>query len=86
MVSWMMIAKTEGFAKIDNPRKMACYEGVVPFAYRSGTSLRYKPKVSYYADKLLKSILNMAAMRVVGLENHMKEYYERKIREEKNKM
>lgn len=86
VVSWMIIAKTEGFTKIDNPRKMACYAGVVPFGYQSGTSLKYKPKVSYYADKSLKSILHMAAMRAVRLENDLKEYYERKIKEGKNKM
>lgn len=86
VVSWIIIAKTEGFTKIDNPRKMACYAGVVPFGYQSGTSLKYKPKVSYYADKSLKSILHMAAMRAVRLENDLKEYYERKIKEGKNKM
>lgn len=86
VVSWMIIAKTEGFTKIDNPRKMACYAGVVPFGYQSGTSLKYKPKVSYYADKSLKSILHMAAMRAVRLENDLKQYYERKIKEGKNKM
>lgn len=86
VLSWMMIAKTEGFTKIIDPRKMACYAGVVPFGYQSGTSIRYRPKVSHYADKSLKSVLHMAAMRAVRLENDLKEYYERKIKEGKNKM
>ena len=86
VLSWMIIAKTEGFTKVTDPRKMACYAGVVPFGYQSGTSLRYRPKVSHYADKSLKSILHMAAMRAVRMENDMKEYYQRKIKEGKNKM
>ncbi|MFN8317229.1 MAG: transposase [Chitinophagales bacterium] len=50
----MMISKTNGFKRFNNPRKMACYAGVVPFDYQSGTSIRYKPKVSVFADKELK--------------------------------
>jgi transposase len=86
VLTWMMIVKTEGFIKISDPRKMACYAGVVPFGYQSGTSIRYKPRVSYYADKALKTILHMAAMRAVRLENDLKLYYQRKIAEGKNKM
>lgn len=33
VVFWMMIAKTEGFTSINNPRKMACYCGIVPFYF-----------------------------------------------------
>ncbi|MDR6404079.1 MULTISPECIES: IS110 family transposase [Chryseobacterium] len=86
VLSWMIIAKTEGFTKVTDPRKMACYAGVAPFGYQSGTSLRYRPKVSHYADKSLKTILHMAAMRAVRMENDLKEYYQRKIKEGKNKM
>lgn len=86
VLSWMIIAKTEDFTKVTDPRKMACYAGVVPFGYQSGTSVRHRPKVSHYADKSLKSILHMAAMRAVRMDNDLKEYYERKIKEGKNKM
>lgn len=86
VLSWMIIAKTEGFTKINHPRKLACYAGVVPFSYQSGTSIKYKPKLSYYADKSLKTVLHMAAMRAVRLENDLKMYYHRKINEGKNKM
>ncbi|MFD1631005.1 transposase, partial [Pseudopedobacter beijingensis] len=86
VVSWMMIAKTEGFTAINNPRKMACYCGVVPFDFKSGTSLRYKPKVSVFADKSMKSVLHLAAMSAIRLNNDLRVYYKRKVDEGKNKM
>lgn len=86
VLSWMMIAKTEGFTKINEARKMACYAGVVPFENQSGTSLKGKPKVSYFADKSLKSILHLAAMSAIRLDNDLRAYYLRKIAEGKNKM
>lgn len=86
VVSWMMIAKTEGFTTINNPRKMACYCGVVPFDFQSGTSLRHKPKVSVFADKSMKSVLHLAAMSAIRLNNDLRVYYKRKVEEGKNKM
>ncbi|NJB83752.1 IS110 family RNA-guided transposase [Wenyingzhuangia aestuarii] len=86
VVSWTMIAKTEGFKKITNPRKMACYSGVVPFEYQSGTSVYRKPRVSMFADKQMKSILHLAAMSAIRLENDLQVYYRRKVKQGKNKM
>lgn len=86
VVSWMMIAKTEAFTSIIKPRKMACYCGVVPFDHQSGTSLRYRPRVSIFADKLMKSLLHLAAMSAIRLNNDLRVYYKRKVEEGKNKM
>jgi len=38
------------------------------------------------ADQALKTVLQMAAMRAVRLDNELKEYYQRKVEEGKNKM
>lgn len=86
VVCWMMLAKTEGFKAIDTPRKMACYCGVVPFDYQSGTSVRGRPRVSVYADKSMKSVLHLAAMSAIRLKNDLQQYYQRKVSEGKNKM
>jgi transposase len=86
VLSWTMLAKTEGFTSITDPRKMACYSGVVPFDYQSGTSIRGKQRVSVYADKSIKSVLHLAAMSAIRLKNDLKDYYERKLAEGKNKM
>lgn len=86
VLCWMLLVKTNAFETIIEPRKLACYAGVVPFDHQSGTSIRYKSKVSYYADKSLKSILHMAAMSAIRLENDLKDYYQRKVSQGKNKM
>lgn len=86
VVCWTMIAKTEGFTTITDPRKMACYCGVVPFEHQSGTSIRYKPRVSVFADKGLKTLLHLAAMSAIRLNNELRVYYRRKVEDGKNKM
>jgi len=50
------------------------------------TSINSKFKVSHLADKSLKTLLHMASMRAVRLEGDLKYYYERKVKEGKNKM
>src|SRR5690606_17779893 len=67
-------------------RKMACFAGVVPFDHQSGTSLKYKPRISVFADKELKKVLHLAAMSAIRLENDFRAYYLRKVEEGKNKM
>lgn len=86
VVSWMMIAKTDGFTSMSDPRKMACYCGVVPFEHQSGTSIKYRPRVSVFADKKMKSVLHLAAMSAIRLNNQLRIYYLRKVEEGKNKM
>jgi transposase len=86
VLTWMMLAKTEGFTTITEPRKMACYSGVVPFSNQSGTSVRGKDRVSSYADKSIKTTLHLAAMSAIRLKNDLREYYLRKVAEGKNKM
>lgn len=86
VTSWTIIAKTEGFTTITEPRKMACYCGIVPFEHQSGTSIRRQPRVSTYADKSMKSILHLAAMSAIRFDNKLRTYYQRKVAEGKNKM
>lgn len=86
VLCWTMIARTENFTTIITPRQMACYSGVVPFSNSSGTSIRGKDRVSHYADKSVKTILHMAAMRTVRLKNDMQCFYLRKVAQGKNKM
>ncbi|MBP0905536.1 transposase, partial [Mariniflexile gromovii] len=72
--------------KITEPRKMACFSGVVPFEHQSGSSIYRKPKVSFYADKSIKSILHLGALSAIRLKNDLGNYYRRKVSEGKNKM
>lgn len=86
VLAWNMLIKTNEFKSINDPRKLACYSGVVPFEHQSGSSIHKKPKVSYMADKTLKKLLHMAALRAIQLTGDLQNYYCRKVAEGKNKM
>ena len=82
---YLLIA-TKGFEAFDNWRQLACYAGVAPFPYQSGTSIHGRNKVHPLADKKLKSLLNMCAICAVRHDKELKAYYERKVAEGKVKM
>ncbi len=86
VLSSAVIAKTQGFKKYNKPRKLACFAGVVPFDFQSGTSINYKSRVSKLSDKSLKTLLHMAAMSAIRVEGKFKKYYQRKVAEGKSKM
>jgi transposase len=81
-----LIIHTHGFTVLKNVRKLACYCGVAPFEYSSGSSIRGKTKVHFMANKKLKCNLHMASLSAVRLDPDLKAYYERKVLEGKNKM
>lgn len=86
ILCWNIIVKTNEFKSIIEPRKLACYSGVVPFSNSSGASIFGKNRVSIYADKSLKRLLHLGAMSAIRLENDLAIYYQRKVEEGKNKM
>lgn len=81
-----IIITTNEFKKIKDAKKYACYSGVVPFDYSSGTSVNKRSRVSPMANKSIKTILHMAAMSAVQCEGDLQNYYLRKVAEGKNKM
>ena len=81
-----MIIITRSFTCFKNARQLACYAGIAPFEYRSGTSIKGKNKVSHLANKKMKSLLSMGAINSIRHDHEMKRYYERKLKEGKNGM
>jgi transposase len=81
-----LYAYTKGFTIFENAKQLACYCGVVPFSKSSGTSVRFKPGVSPFANRKLKSLLHICAMAALRWDKGIQSYYERKVAEGKNKM
>jgi transposase len=81
-----ILVTTNEFININNPKKYACYSGVVPFEHSSGSSIRGKTRVSHMANKNIKSLLHMAALSAIQMQGDLQEYYKRKVSEGKNKM
>lgn len=86
MTSIYLMLVTKGFQSFENARQLACYAGVAPFEYSSGSSIRGRTKVSHLADKKLKSLLNMCALNAKKHDVELKLYFERKVAEGKSKM
>ena len=86
VVGTTMMVYTNCFTAFDDWRKFACYCGIVPFEYQSGTSIKGKKKVNHLANKKLKTLLSNAACSSIQHNPEMKLYYERRIKEGKNKM
>lgn len=84
--SLYFIIATKGFSAFKNWRQFACYSGVAPFEYRSGTSIKGRTKVNHMADKKMKSLLQMCAMTALKYDPQLKEYYNKKKDEGKNSM
>jgi transposase len=81
-----LLVKTNEFKKFNDPRKFACQSGIAPFEHTSGKSIRGKTRVSHLADKKLKTLLHLAAIGAISCAGEFKNYYDRKIKEGKNKM
>lgn len=81
-----LIVYTDGFKRLLNAKKLACYCGVVPFEHSSGTSVRGKHRLSYMANKKLKTLLHMAALAAIKSDGEIQNYYQRKVNEGKSKM
>lgn len=81
-----LIVFTHGFSRLLDGKKLACYTGVAPFEYRSGTSVKGATGTSSFANKILKRTLFMASMNAIRHNGELKEYYLRKTAEGKSKM
>jgi len=81
-----LLIVTKGFTSFADARKLACFAGVAPFPYQSGTTIKGRNKVSHLADKKLKSLISIAALTAKKYDHELNEYFERKVAEGKNKM
>lgn len=86
VVAINMIAYTENFTRFTDARKFACYIGTAPFEHSSGTSIRGKTRVSYFAYKKLKSLIDLAAKSAVRSDPELKQYYLKRIEIGKSKL
>lgn len=81
-----LLITTNGFTAFENARKFACYAGVAPFEYSSGSSVRGRTRVNHMADKKMKSLLSMCALTAIKHDPQLKAYYKKKKNEGKNSM
>ena len=86
IISLYSILYTKNFKGIDSARKFSCYSGVAPFKNESGTSVRKGTRVSFYANRKMKGLLNFGAMNAVKADPQLRAYYQKKVEEKGSKM
>lgn len=86
VTSWQMLVHTNEFKNFNSAKKFACYSGVAPFEFSSGSSTNSRPRVSHQANKKMKELLHLAALSAVQMKGELNTYYNRKVAEGKNKM
>jgi transposase len=86
VIACEVIITTNEFKNIHDPRKYACYAGVVPFEHTSGSSIRGRTRVSHFANKNSKRLLHLASMSITRFAGDLRTYWLRKLEEGKNKM
>lgn len=86
IVASYLIVYTQNFTRFSNWRKFACYSGIAPFDYQSGTSVKGRTKVSSIANKQIKKLLHLSAICAIHTDTEMIEYYNRRQSEGKHKM
>jgi transposase len=83
IIAAMMIVTTNNFISFENGRKYACYAGIAPFEHTSGSSCRGRARVSFLANKKIKTLLSNGAQSAIRWDPELRAYYQRKIREGK---
>ena len=84
VISAFMLVTTNNFTGFENGRKYACYAGVAPFEFVSGTSIRGKTKVSNLGNKKIKALLSNGANSACKYDLELNAYYKRKSKEGKD--
>lgn len=86
IVAAYLIVYTHNFTRFSDWRKFACYAGVAPFDFQSGTSVKRKPRVNSIANRQMKKVLHMAAVHASRFEKELTAYYQRRLAAGYNKM
>jgi len=77
---------TQNFTAFNTGRQFACYAGIAPFEYSSGSSVKGKTKVSPLANRKMKALLSNCASAAIQYDPELKLYYQRKVKDGKAKM
>lgn len=86
IIASYLIVYTHNFTRFENWRKFACYSGIAPFDYQSGTSVRGKTQVSSIANMQVKRLLHLGAICAIHTDIELREYYQRRLSEGKTRM
>jgi transposase len=79
------IIKTDNFTRFATSRKFACFCGTAPFEHTSGSTIRGRTKISHFADKHMKSLLDRGATNAIQYDQELRAFYLRRLQIGKSK-
>lgn len=85
VIASALLVHTVKFTAFSSSRKFAVYAGIVPFEWKSGSSLNRPAKVSHLAHKTIKGYISNGACSALQHDKELKAYYERRIAQGKDK-
>ena len=77
LIAAYLLVYTNGFTAFETARQFACYIGIAPFPYRSGTSIQRPDMVSFLANKRLKALISTAATVAVVHDPEFKVFFKK---------
>lgn len=77
VITAYVLVYTNGFTAFRKARQFACYIGVAPFPYQSGTSIRQPDKVSYLANKRIKTLISTAVTVALNYDPEYKAFFKK---------
>lgn len=86
VIASVLMAYTDGFRKFKTWRQFACYIGIAPFPFKSGTSIKGRTRVHHLANKEIKSLIYLSASTAVQHDPELKLYYQSRLRQGKSEM
>ena len=84
IISAFVLVTTNNYTSFKSGRKYACFAGIAPFEYSSGSSIKGRTSVSHMANKKIKTLLSNGANVAYKHDPELKEYYRRKKEEGKD--
>lgn len=85
LLSAHLLVSTENFSRIEDYKRLAAFIGIVPYQYKSGTSVHKKDSIRHFGPKPMRKLLRLAAQSVATHEATFRQYYLRKLAEGKAK-
>jgi transposase len=80
-----LLVITENFTKIQKPKRLAAFIGIVPYQHQSGTSVSKRAKIRHFGPGPSRKLLRLAAQSVATHDVTFRRYYLRKLAQGKAK-
>jgi transposase len=80
-----LLVITENFTKIQKPKRLAAFIGIVPYQHQSGTSVFKRAKIRHFGPGPSRKLLRLAAQSVATHDVTFRRYYLRKLAQGKAK-